>query len=114
MRVPDIELRWWSGCPSAERARAELLEVLETLGLPEVKVRMVEISDDEQARAIRFPGSPTILVDGQDVVAPNPDEPIGLTCRVYRSRDGEISATPDPDDLRQALQRALARQEVAP
>jgi hypothetical protein len=91
----------------------EVLEVLEGLGLPEAEVRMIEVSDDEEARAIHFPGSPTILVDGQDVVPPNPEEPIGLTCRVYRRRDGEVSPTPDPDDLRDALRRALAHEEVS-
>jgi len=43
-----------------------------------------------------------------DLADPNP-----LTCRVYRRRDGRISPTPDPDDLREALGRA-ARVEVTP
>ena len=74
---------------------------------------MTEVASDDEARASRFPGSPTILIDGRDVVTPGPDEPVGLTCRVYRRRDGRISPTPDPDDVRAALRRALALQEVA-
>jgi hypothetical protein len=31
---------------------------------------------------------------------------------LYRRRDGRISPTPDPDDLREALRRAAARLEV--
>jgi len=56
---------------------------------------------------MRFPGSPTILIDGRDVVTPSADEPIGLTCRVYRRRDGEVSPTPDPADLRAAIQEVI-------
>ena len=75
MGTPDVELQWWAGCPSTERARAELREVLDALGLNGVKIQMSEIANDEQARAMRFPGSPTVLIDGRDVVTPNPDEP---------------------------------------
>jgi hypothetical protein len=107
MGTPYVELQWWEGCPSTESARAELREVLDGLGLDGVEIRMREIAGDEEARAMRFPGSPTILVDGRDVVTPNPDEPIGLTCRVYRRRDGRVSPTPDPSDVRDAIQEVI-------
>ncbi len=107
MRTPDVQLLWWPGCPSTERARAELREALNDLGLGGVEVRDVEIGSDEEARAAGFAGSPTIRVDGVDVAPPEADEPLGLTCRVYHRRDGRISPTPDPDDLRQALRAAL-------
>jgi hypothetical protein len=48
-------------------------------------------------------------VDVQDPGA----EPAGLTCRVYRLRDGRVSAVPDPDDLRDALRRAMNQEEPA-
>jgi hypothetical protein len=37
------------------------------------------------------------------------DEAGGLTCRVYRLRDGRISALPDRADIREALERAIER-----
>ncbi len=40
------------------------------------------------------------------------DEPAGLNCRVYARRDGRISPTPDPQDLRDALSAANERTEV--
>jgi hypothetical protein len=112
MRNPDVELLWWAGCPSTEPAKVQLRAILDDLGLSEVEIRMTEVADDEQARASRFPGSPTILIDGHDLVPAGPDDPIGLTCRVYRRRDGRISPTPDPDDVRDALRRVLTHQEV--
>ena len=50
-----------------------------------------------------FPGSPTIRVDGADLFPT--DEPPSLNCRIYRLADGRFSPTPDPDELRAALER---------
>ena len=66
-----------------------------------------------ESRSVGFVGSPTILIDGADVAPPSQEEPVGLSCRVYRRRDGRISPTPDPDDLREALRRAAERVEVS-
>lgn len=112
MRTPDIELLWWEGCPSTDRAHDQLRELLGELGLSDAEVRAREIRTDAEARAIGFVGSPTILVDGEDVVAPDSVEPVGLACRVYRRRSGGVSPIPDRDDVRDALRRALAREEI--
>jgi hypothetical protein len=99
-----VELLWWEGCPSYPEALADLERALAAAGL-DSHVEMVEIESDEQARRERFPGSPTIRIDGEDVF-PCPDgEPYSLTCRVYRLRDGRPSPTPDPEDLREAIRR---------
>lgn len=107
----DVELLWWEGCPSTERALAEVREALAELGLAGTDVRMTEIATDAQAQATGFAGSPTIRVDGVDV-APGGDE-IGLSCRVYRRHDGRVSPTPDPEDLRDALRHASTPTEVS-
>ncbi len=104
--APKLELLWWEGCPSADRARDELRAVADELGLQDVDVRMVEVRTEEQAAEAGFVGSPTIHIDGRDPL-PAAGEPTGLTCRVYRRRDGRISPTPDPDDLRAALRARL-------
>jgi hypothetical protein len=110
MRVPDVELLWWEGCPSTETALRELRQALATAGLDAAEVQLREIRTDAEAGEAEFVGSPTILVDGEDVAPPG-GEPVGLTCRVYHRRDGRVSPTPDPDDLLAALRRA-AGQEV--
>ena len=86
-------------------------EAISELGLPEIEVHTREIVTEDDARDAGFIGSPTILIDGADLVPAAAVEQIGLSCRVYRRRDGRISPTPDPDDLREALERA-ARAEV--
>jgi hypothetical protein len=99
-----VELLWWDGCPSYPETRADLREALDAEGV-EAEIEMVEIESDDQARRERFPGSPTIRIDGEDVLPPPEAEPYSLTCRVYRRRDGRPSPTPDPDDLREAINR---------
>lgn len=112
MRNPDIELLWWEGCPSTERALAAVREALSDLGLDDAEVRTREVRTEADADELGFVGSPTILVDGIDLVPAAAEEQIGLSCRVYRRRDGRVSPIPDPDDLREALRRAAEREEV--
>jgi hypothetical protein len=108
----DLELLWWEGCPSTEKALTELRQALSDLGIANAEIHTREFKTDEDAEQAGFRGSPTILIDGRDLVPAAADEPIGLSCRVYRRRDGRISPTPDPDDLRDALREAAAHEEV--
>ena len=96
-----VELLYWDGCPSLPDTLAELRDALG--GRAEVVVR--EITGEAEAIAAGFPGSPTIRVDGADLFPI--DEPPSLSCRVYRLADGRFSPTPDPGELRAALERAL-------
>jgi hypothetical protein len=101
-----IDLLWWEGCPSHAETLEDLNRILEEEGA-EAQVELIAIETDEQAQAERFPGSPTIRIDGDDALPAPEGEPFSLTCRVYRLRDGRVSPTPDPEDLREAVRRAL-------
>ena len=96
---------WWEGCPSTGKALAVLREVLGDEGLDPEAVVLREVRTEREAENERFVGSPTIRIGGVEV-APVTDEPAGLTCRVYRLRDGSVSPTPDPEDIREAIRRA--------
>ena len=101
-----VELLWWEGCPSHETALADLREAMRDEGLDPETVEVREIVDDEQAERERFTGSPTILIDGREALLAPEGDPVGLSCRIYRLRDGRPSPTPDPADLRDAIRRA--------
>jgi|SRR5580693_5719915 hypothetical protein len=107
-----VELLFWEGCPSHTKALAELRAAMAEVSLDpgEVVVREVDTQDD--ATVEQFVGSPTIRIDGVDIQPPG-EEPLGLTCRVYRLRDGRVSPTPDPADVRDAL-RAAQRATAEP
>lgn len=110
--LPRVELLWWEGCPSTEPALADLQAALAEAGLDPARVELREVVGEDGARAEGFVGSPTVRVAGVDVVPPGPEEPTGLTCRIYRRRDGRISPVPDPDDLRAALAAALSQERT--
>jgi hypothetical protein len=102
--TPRVEFLWWEGCPSHEQALAELRDAMSQAGLEPASVDVRHVDTEDEAARERFPGSPTIRIDGRDVQPT--DEPAGLTCRIYRLRDGRVSPTPDPADLRDALMSA--------
>jgi len=100
-------LLWWEGCPSTDKAHELLRDALAGEGLDPDAVELVEIETDGDAERERFVGSPTIRIGGVEV-APEEGEPVGLNCRVYRLRDGSVSPTPDPDDIREAIREAMS------
>ena len=100
-----VTLLWWEGCPSWQRALSMVREEMGQLGLDPGSLEVIEIVDEADAATHGFPGSPTILVDGEDIQPPGPEQPTGLTCRVYRRRDGRVSPLPDREDLREAFAR---------
>ncbi len=105
----EIEVLWWEGCPSTDPARELVRAGLDDLGLDSVEIRMVEVKTDADARDRGFRGSPTILINGIDLVElaggedVSADQPAALSCRLYRRRNGRISPTPDPADVHAAL-----------
>jgi hypothetical protein len=109
MTQPRVELLFWDGCPSHPQALDDLRAAMAETGLDPDTVLVREIDTDQRAGRERFVGSPTIRIDGEDVDPPPGDEPVGLTCRVYRLRDGRISPVPDPAVVRAALERAMTR-----
>jgi hypothetical protein len=109
-----IELLWWEGCPSTERALADLRAAAREAGLDPDAIELREVPTEADAVRESFVGSPTIRVDGADILPPPAGETAALACRVYRLRDGRYSPTPDPADLRDALARAVGQPRGSP
>jgi hypothetical protein len=97
------ELLWWEGCPSYPEALTQLRALMAEEGADPDTVELREVETDEQAERERFPGSPTIRIDGEDILPPGEGQPVGLSCRIYRLRDGRPSPTPDVEDVRDAV-----------
>jgi hypothetical protein len=103
-----VELLFWKGCPSHTKALAELRTAMSELKLDQADISLREILDQSDAEREHFVGSPTIRVEDVDI-QPTENEPYGLSCRVYHRRDGRVSPTPDPSDVRDALAAAQAK-----
>lgn len=97
-----IELLYFDGCPSYLLARERLEVVLAERGV-NTAVDMVRVTSDLQAQTLRFPGSPTIRVDGRDLF-PAEEAEGALGCRVYAAPDG-LSGAPTVDMIREAIAR---------
>jgi hypothetical protein len=97
-----IELLYWEGCPSHPEALALLEAVLAERGL-DTAVELRRVETDEEAEALRFPGSPTIRVDGRDIDAAGASARPALTCRIYYLPDGRVSPIPSRQQLEEAL-----------
>ncbi len=108
-RAPVVEFLWWRGCPSWERALSDLHTQMEARGLDPVAVAVREVETDAEAQDEQFVGSPTIRIDGVDIQPPG-DQPAGLTCRIYKLRDGRISALPDAAEVGAALERSIDKE----
>lgn len=101
----EVEFLYWEECPSHEETLARLRAVLAEEGI-EVPVRVIRVETDEQARALGFPGSPTIRVDGEDLF-PTGGVPLGLSCRVYLN-EGRASPLPTKEMIRAQLRARSA------
>lgn len=80
-------------------------EEMGAAGLDPDSLEVREVDTRADAERELFVGSPTVRVDGRDIDPPGA-EPVGLTCRVYRLADGRVSALPDRERVRSALDEA--------
>ena len=99
---------YYEDCPSYDLALERLREVMDEEGIPNV-VEVIKVESEEQARKLRFVGSPTIRVDGQDIDPPS-DPRYALTCRAYRLADDRISPLPSKDMIRRAFRSSAKSQ----
>ncbi|TMK76954.1 MAG: DUF2703 domain-containing protein [Actinobacteria bacterium] len=98
----DIEFLYWEGCPSHPEARQLLGDVLAEREI-DAKVNVREVRSQAEAEKLRFPGSPTIRVDGRDVDPEGASARPSLVCRIYHKPDGRVSPVPTREQLEAAL-----------
>lgn len=109
--MTHVTFLFYEDCPSHQPALERLREVLDEEGI-DAEVEVVEVESEEQARAQHFVGSPTILVNDQDIDPPPPDSYYTLTCRAYHLEDGRISPLPSRGMIRRAIDAALKAESV--
>ena len=98
-------------CPHAARAEEIARAALAADGR-EPQVQRIYVSDLDHAAGLGFHGSPTIRLDGRDVVPPD-GTPINLGCRVYRQPDGGLDGIVPAAAIRAAAAQLKADEEAA-
>lgn len=101
----DIHFLYFEDCPSHPDALARLKQVMADEGITD-EIRITKVETEAQAQQWGFTGSPTIQINGADIVPPPPDAPAMLTCRVYQLENGRFSPLPSADMIRTALKKA--------
>jgi hypothetical protein len=107
-RRPVIEVLYVEACPNYRGALGLVERVRAELGI-DAELRTTLIRSQEAAEQARFPGSPTVRVDGRDV-EPGSEPPgeYSLECRLYRL-EHRFAGQPDERWVREALLQAAAR-----
>ena len=100
-----IDFLYFEDCPSHEQALDRLQKVLKEEGV-QAEIEVIEVTTEEQALDVEFPGSPTIRIEDRDIdpVLEHPN--YALSCRTYHLEDGRISPLPSEAMIRRAIESA--------
>jgi hypothetical protein len=97
-----IEVLFVDGCPNVDSAVDRARAAIEAAGVAATVV-LVRVGSEEEARRLRFVGSPTVRVDGNDV---DPTAAVcddcGVQCRLYRV-EGRFEGAPPAEWILAAL-----------
>ncbi|MEG9224884.1 hypothetical protein [Aeromicrobium sp. Sec7.5] len=88
-------------CPNTAVASGRVRAALDALGKTDVPVELVLVKTQTVAASTDFGGSPTILVDGQDLF-PEATRVDTLACRVYWTTSG-LAGAPTSVQIESAL-----------
>ena len=102
---PLIEVLYVQDCPHYRETLALVDRVRGELGI-DAELRTTLVVDQAAADQARFPGSPTVRVDGRDVEpGSEPATEYLVGCRLYRL-EYRFAGQPEERWIREALQRA--------
>lgn len=103
MTCPKIQLLIFDDCPFADAARRSLQSALDALGSGELEE--IDLLDPATPEELRGWGSPTILVDGEDLIGNVKGNALG--CRVYDCKSG----VPGPEMIAELIRRIERRRD---
>jgi hypothetical protein len=106
-----VELLFLPGCPNHGVVASLVRSVLQAEGL-NVKLHEIPVNDYEQAQAVGFPGSPTLLANGRDVETGSPSQ-VGFACRTYLL-EGRPLGVPPRSWIEDVIRRAKEQEANQP
>ncbi len=104
---PSVDFLYSDDCPAHEQALELLQDTLKEQGV-HADIHVQRVETQREAEALRFPGSPTIRIAGQDI-DPTPEASVGLACRAYLHDNGHISPVPPKNKIIEALLLAASK-----
>jgi hypothetical protein len=101
-----IELLYFNGCPSYAELLPRLREIVAAEGINE-EVVLRQVETPEEAERMRFLGSPTVRIDGEDIDPTAKDRnDYGMECRLFQT-EGGLARLPPEEWIRAALRRGF-------
>jgi hypothetical protein len=89
-----ITFQYFKNCPHSAETLRNLLELAKDNLIPENEVHVIEVPDLASAEEHHFQGSPTILMDGVDIVTLKKPEGFNYACRIYEFNGARTGASP--------------------
>ncbi len=101
-----IELLTFDGCPNM-RPTLDLVQEALRLEAVDAPIHVIGVDSPEAARHLRFLGSPSVRIDGDDVEPKAMQRTsYGIMCRTYDSSSSD-AGVPPIEMIRAAIRRAL-------
>jgi len=102
-----IDLLWFDDCPNHHAAEVLVREILKDFGV-DAPVNKIKVPDLETGEKTRFPGSPTVRINGVDI-DPTYEDTGDYTprCRIYLTSEG-FKGLPEKAWVENAVRAALA------
>ncbi len=109
-RKLQIQILTIDGCPNAALAGERVAQAVASEGAS-ADVEHVVVPTLEAARSLRFVGSPSVRINGEDVESEAQNRrDFGLTCRTYPV-SGRLEGAPPEELIRAALRRRASHTE---
>lgn len=97
-----IQVLYFAGCPNHEPTLVLVRRAIQILGV-DAMIDELEVTDLDDPAALKFVGSPTVLIDGQDIdPVPQDRGGYGFGCRTYNG-----NGVPSEAMIESALRVAL-------
>jgi hypothetical protein len=100
-----IEFQYFEGCPNSVESLANLKAAMSKLNIPEDQLKVVEVPDLVIANRLTFQGSPSILIDRNDIYTGKQPEKFSYSCRLYEF-DGLQSGVIPQEFILEKLRKA--------
>lgn len=91
-----LEFQYFEGCPNHTKMQNNIIEAIKGLE-DKIELHKILVEDEATAKQVGFRGSPTLLINGEDIEGVSvPAEP-SLACRFY------IGGVPNSDKIREMI-----------
>jgi len=100
-----IEILYTEDCPFWKEVAENIGEILKEFKIKAL-VKRVKVSNEDEAKRLKFPGSPTVRINGVDIDPMAKETTGAMGCRVYMY-EGKMYEYPPKDMIEKAVKRLV-------